>query len=253
MIFRSIFDPVYFKCVKLTGKIPKSFSFENAPLNAVLRRRSEWETAKRASTFWNLPLHGDKPKNWDSFAALSILLRLCPDKSCRILDAGGETYSPILPQLQEFGYTELRCINLEFKARTKRGNILYEPGDITRTNFNDSYFDAITCLSVIEHGVNEENYLKEMSRILKPGGLLITSTDYWPNQIDTHGKSAYNTPVRIFSAENILRLIGIAREYGLNSFLPLDLKGKHKVILWEDLELKYTFIYFVLKKTRQLN
>ena len=34
-------------------------------------------------------------------------------------------------------------------------------------------FDAITCQSVIEHGVDLEAYFREMARILKKGGHLI--------------------------------------------------------------------------------
>ena len=32
-------------------------------------------------------------------------------------------------------------------------------------------------LNVVQHGANAESYFKEMRRILKPGGLLVASTD----------------------------------------------------------------------------
>jgi ubiquinone/menaquinone biosynthesis C-methylase UbiE len=46
------------------------------------------------------------------------------------------------------------------------------------TKFNDQMFDYVTSLSVIEHGVNIEKYFREMSRIIKSNGYLLTSTDY---------------------------------------------------------------------------
>ncbi len=49
-------------------------------------------------------------------------------------------------------------------------------------------FDYITSLSVIEHGVNIENYFKEMNRVLKKGGMLLTSTDYWYDKINNSAK-----------------------------------------------------------------
>ena len=39
--------------------------------------------------------------------------------------------------------------------------------DLEKTNFQSNMFDYITSLSVIEHGVNIQNYFKEMNRILK--------------------------------------------------------------------------------------
>ena len=48
--------------------------------------------------------------------------------------------------------------------------IRYIPGDLTHTPFPDGYFDAIACLSVIEHGVPLQNYFREMYRLLKPNG-----------------------------------------------------------------------------------
>ena len=53
--------------------------------------------------------------------------------------------------------------------------------DLEKTGFQNNTFDFVTSLSVIEHGINIENYFKEMNRILKKEGLLLTSTDYWPD------------------------------------------------------------------------
>ena len=54
--------------------------------------------------------------------------------------------------------------------------------DLEKTNFNDNMFDFYIVV-VIEHGVNIQNYFKEMNRILKKDGILLTSTDYWPDKI----------------------------------------------------------------------
>ena len=114
-------------------------------------------------------------KNWDSLAALDLILRTTDTRS-RIFDAGGEWYSMILPWLCLYGYKNLTAGNLVFDKKIRRGTIVYEHSDITRTKFSNGYFDAITCLSVIEHGVDLNAYFKEMSRIIRRGGILITST-----------------------------------------------------------------------------
>ena len=54
-------------------------------------------------------------------------------------------------------------------------NIKFQVVDITQQPFEDHFFDTVVCLETIEH-VNEHNCLKEINRVLKPGGLAIIST-----------------------------------------------------------------------------
>lgn len=39
--------------------------------------------------------------------------------------------------------------------------------------FNDSFFDVVTCIAVLEHVFNPPNVLEEINRVLKLGGILI--------------------------------------------------------------------------------
>lgn len=97
-----------------------------------------------------------------------------------------------------------------FNEPVRRGAIVYEHGDITRTKYPSASFDSITCLSVVEHGVDLGAWLCEMSRILKPGGILFTSTDYWETPIDTREQTAYGAPVRIFSRADVQEILETA-------------------------------------------
>ena len=54
--------------------------------------------------------------------------------------------------------------------------------NLEATHYKENTFDFVTSLSVIEHGVDIQKYFEEMSRILKKDGLLLTSTDYWPEK-----------------------------------------------------------------------
>ena len=56
---------------------------------------------------------------------------------------------------------------------------------MTETRYQAAYFDAVACMSVIEHQVPIDPFFCEMARILKKGGLLVVSTDYWDPKIDT--------------------------------------------------------------------
>lgn len=222
--------------------------YPNAPWeNAVLKTHEEQESAIEQVKKIGLPVSEDLSKTWDSLAALDCILRRT-NKAAKIFDAGAELYSVILPWLFLYGYKNLWGINLVFESKIRRGPILYEYGDITKTNFKKNTFDAISCLSVIEHGVELHPYFKEMSRILKPNGVLITSTDYYETEVDTRAQEAYRVPIHVFTKEEIMAALDIAKGFNLELTGPINLKCQEKVIHWKKFRLDYTFIIFTLYK-----
>lgn len=226
-------------------------SFPKLPVvdweNAVLQTRQEWETAIAQVMNLGLSPHPDPPKNWDSLAALNAILKYTHSKA-RVLDAGAEMYSAILPWLAAYGYQNLTGINLLFEKPVRRDSILYEYGDLTQTQYASGSFEAITCLSVIEHGVNKRTYFQEMSRLLKPGGILITSTDYFEEPIDTKGQRAFGVPLRIFTRLELEQMLQLAKEFALELTHPINLDCLEKAVTWKAHELSYTFAVFTLQK-----
>lgn len=215
--------------------------------NEVLKRKQQWFDALDQVVRLGLPHHLELPKNWDSLAALGCILGRT-EREASILDAGSELYSVILPWLYLYGYHDLRGINLVFDRIIRRGPIVYEHGDITATRFEDGAFDVVTCLSVVEHGVDLKAYFREMSRVLKPGGLLVTSVDYFETPTDTVGKEAYGGPVHIFSKEDMEEALILARDHGFETTGPLDLTCEEKAVTWLGVGLDYTFLVFTLVK-----
>jgi len=245
------FDPIYRLDLKLRygtdcGSLSSSPVGENLP-NRVLQSQAEWHKAARKAEQLRLPLHRAEEKNWDHLAAVHAIVGATA-KSARVLDAGAELYSNVLPALFAYGYRDLYGMNLSFIDPARRGPIRYLPGDITRTEFRDCFFDAVTCMSVIEHGVPIGAYFREMFRILKPGGILITSTDYYPTPIDTAGKIAHGSPIKIFSKHEIEEMLKVAYECGFKPTAAIDLDCAARPVRWELFELDFTFIIFTLLK-----
>jgi hypothetical protein len=217
--------------------------------NTTLKTKEEVDHAIEIIKNSKLNLQLNVPeKNWDSLIALNIILQNT-DVNAVILDAGGQIISLILFWLYQLGYCNLKCLNLIFEKEMKRGKIEFIPGDLTNTDFPDNFFDIITCISVVEHGVNEEKYFKEMHRILKKGGLLITSTDYWESKLDKINNFAYNNPVFVYDKESIQNLLKKAYNKGFKLFGPeIDLSCQDKVVHWKRFSLKFTFLIFCLQK-----
>lgn len=215
--------------------------------NGVLQSRAAWQEATERGKRLGLPLHRADEKNWDHLAAAGAIASVMP-KSARILDAGAEFYSNVLPALFVYGYRHLYGMNLSFADAARRGPIRYLPGDITRTGFPDEFFDAVTCMSVIEHGVPLDAYFREMHRLLKPGGLLITSTDYFPEAIDTGNKTAHGAPIKIFTRREAEEMIALARSLGFEPTGEIGLGCAEPTVRWNFYDLEYTFLIFTLRR-----
>ncbi len=215
--------------------------------NAVLQNASEWQGAVDRTFALGLPAHFQMAKNWDSLAALDCVMRR-KGKDAVVLEAGTELYSVFLPSLFLYGYRSLFGNNLTFARSTTLGGIRYRHGDVTKMNFTSEMFDAMVCLSVVEHGVDLKAYLQEAARILKPGGILVTSTDYYPEPIDTKGAVAYGVPIHIFTRREMGKVLDMAAGCGLRLTGELNLDAREPAVRWDDYGLDYSFIIFTLEK-----
>jgi SAM-dependent methyltransferase len=231
----------------ITPRKPKS-----CWMNTTLQSQKQVDQAFAEVLACGLPPHGDRPKNWDAVSTLNFILDRTSENAA-ILEVGATLYSVMLPWLYLFGYRNLFGIDLVFDKPVRRGPIRYEYGDLTATRFGTDSFDAIVSLSVIEHGVSIDAYFREMSRLLQPLGILITSTDYWVDPIDTRGQSAYGVPIKIFTRSDIETMLATAQSYGLWITSEVDLNCDEKAVMWDRFGLRYTFICFALEKRSRVS
>lgn len=211
-------------------------------MNQVLLTPDQWIVAKKRIEALGFPPHQDNPKNWDHYLALeSILTNI--DQGELIIDVGG--YQGVFTAwLKACGYQRPMVLGKQTPEGAKDAGIEFMKGDITKTTLPTGEVGCIACMSVIEHGVLLDEFFQECYRILRPGGRLIISTDYWPKKIDTKGlrDDWYDCEVKIFSSEEILNLINIARNHGFRiSSVPVY-QAQDQVVTWERMNLKYTFI-----------
>ena len=215
--------------------------------NAALRTASDALASQALLRRGGLPAHPDSVKSWDTCLALVHAVTMV-DVQTPVLDAGAERYSTFLPALERLGYSCLTGINLAFTEPQSLGAIRLEHGDVTRTRYPDGAFGFIACLSVIEHGVDLDLFFAEAARLLRPGGGLFVSFDYWASGCDTRGQSAYGVPIRIFDHHDVSVMLDLAGKSGLFLEGGCDFGCDEQVVHWQRFGLRYTFANLLLRK-----
>jgi len=206
----------------------------------------------------NLPTHQSPEKNWDFYQIYEVAKDLAPTADMIDLGCAG---SNILKLLSAMGYTNLRGIDLTVPImdrlrqgiRMWRNHSLRRPyrisrQDMTKTRFDDESFDLAVCVSVIEHGVDCDRFLAEASRILKPGGRLLVTTDYWEEKIPVDSSIRdFKLPWMIFSRAEITELIQKAKTYSLQLWEESEIPDcGNRCAVWNQKE--YTFLCVVFRK-----
>lgn len=189
---------------------------------------------------------GDFVKSWDLLTSIEFL-EASVSRDGPILDIGAYA-SEILVALKKAGFTNLTGVDLNprLKEMPFQGEIKYVTSDFMVTPFTDASFDAITSISVIEHGFDPEKLMKETARILRPGGYFIASFDYWREKIDTGATRFFNMDWLIFSEQDVNAALAVAAKYGLEPVGALQPQTSDRAI--EHGGFHYTFGWMVLQR-----
>lgn len=130
-----------------------------------------------------------------------------------ILDAGCGT-GDIAAKLMECGH-EVWGVDISEPmirhARNRCGSDRFRVGDLEHIPFRDNMFDAVVCLGVIEYLESDEQALREIQRVLKPGGTALIAT---PSAI---------SPLQLLD-QVLFRLMTVARP--AYYFMKYRLRGK---------------------------
>jgi 2-polyprenyl-3-methyl-5-hydroxy-6-metoxy-1,4-benzoquinol methylase len=167
------------------------------PLRLLSLRSSSW------STIGFFPDH--TPRLWEYPTVAELLMNLLTPGS-RILDVGAGV-NPLVPYLAGYGY-QVETVDPSIRLRqwppqpdwNEWGFLDYAAVGLAHRSWNcrldqmpaDSRFDALYCLSVIEHLVasDRRSLLRDMSERTSTGGLVILTVDLVPGGDDLWNRAS---------------------------------------------------------------
>jgi SAM-dependent methyltransferase len=200
-----------------------------------------------------LPGHGLPEKNWD----LAMLRRAVDPlpRDAPIVDLGcGGLHG--LRFMSALGFTDLIGIDLtvtpyeravQMRGMMRLGRLPYRlrQRSLYATGLPAASAAALVALSVIEHGVDPDRFFAECARLLRPGGLLFVSTDYWPEPVPD-GPALFGLPWTILDRPAVDTLITAARSCSLglvrDDAVP---DAAERTVVWAGRE--YTFIAMLFR------
>lgn len=92
----------------------------------------------------------------------------------------------------------------EAKARFRASNLAYLVMDVERLAFRAGAFDAVISQDTIEHVGDDERFVAEAARALRPGGTFIVFTPFWEVHTTTPEAPSHR---REYSPETLSRVL----------------------------------------------
>ncbi len=188
---------------------------------------------RRAETF------GGSVRTSDYFNERSFLLYrktilewLGPVHNQTVLDAGcgvGAFAEPLVAKNSVYG-TDCSEKSLEFAA--KRG-LRITCTDLLALPFGPAEFDLILCISVLQHFAEPRDVLRELARVLKPGGMLVVAT---LNQESLQRRllglvqrsTAFTRMYTVDELRNVYTSLGIENTEFLHLYFPWTHSARHQ-------------------------
>lgn len=157
-------------------------------------------------------------------------------KEDRVFEIGcgtGVATIPLSKYVKEITATDI-SENMIQKAREKaknqsKDNIIFRTGELTEMEVEPESYDVVAAYNVLLYMKNQEEVLKKVYEVLKPGGIFLSATDclgrnlskdsvkkFWKSKLHLMPYVAFDTP------------ISLMRKIQKNDFEVLEIVNLHK-------------------------
>jgi SAM-dependent methyltransferase len=105
--------------------------------------------------------------------------------------------------------------NLDYRSADLRSPLAMDRVDIAALPYDEAAFDVVLCCHVLEHVPDDRKAMREIHRVLRPGGWAILQVPFQSKREHTYEDPAITDPAqrrRAFGQEDHLRIYG--QDYG---------------------------------------
>lgn len=193
-------------------------------------------------------------KSWDVLMMLKSVLRYCPAKDAAVLDIG--SYNSEIPlAILAAGYKNVTALDLNPIGRSIEWykldgcRIKFRCENFYESTLPPQSIDALTALSVIEHGFDPDRLFKMAAKLLKKNGLFLITTDFHEPKIGIPNDfKLFGLPYMVFSKSELKSLTAKANEFGFRLLGELhwgdEKKPSDYPINWLEKKITFAFIGF---------
>jgi 2-polyprenyl-3-methyl-5-hydroxy-6-metoxy-1,4-benzoquinol methylase len=167
---------------------------------------------------------------------LEIIQRAAPLRGKRLLDIGcgrGEFATVMSTRFEQVHAIDLDQDRLnEFRGTNPPKNVVINQFSAEDLPFEDCTFDRVTAIEMIEHVDHVPGVLREVQRVLRPGGYFAITTPNRPwsklsrmRSVHHYSDTTYQRPGH--SLENLIIEAGLQPYAAATMFSPVDRIGMH--------------------------
>jgi SAM-dependent methyltransferase len=195
---------------------------------------------------WGTFFPHHKHRHWEYGLCLNALIE---NKAVNILEVGGA--GSLFAACAAWAGMEVTVVDPSregvhlFAAQNMILQLGHAPITFEQVDFfqyqNQKKFDAVVCMSTIDHVAEDESFFKKLLNSVKEGGIFFMTVGFYPG-----GQRLADGPLRTYNREHLETFIAIAKNHGFEVF------GNDPDYSWRGENLcHYSFASLALKRKKR--
>jgi SAM-dependent methyltransferase len=159
----------------------------------------------------------------------------------RVIDIGCGS-KPYISLFEKF-YSEYIGVDIENEGHTHENEDIDVYYDGNHIPFDSNIFDTAVCFEVLEHVFNPRDFLKELNRVIRPGGILILTVPFvWDEHEQPNDYGRYSS----FGLRHLLESSGFGN-------VKITKTGSDLTVLFQLVNAYFFKVFAIRRKEKRSN